>query len=511
MASKKKTRSTNPPQSYWRAHWSQLALAALMLLGFGLRMVDLTDAPLDFHPTRQLRDAIVAHSIYFQLHPPADSYLQDQALALRNSVAELEPPILESIVAVGYLAAGGEQLWIARVIVALFWVAAAVPLFDLARRFTGRGAALLAAAYFLFLPFAVQASRSFQPDPFMVVWLIVGMYAAYRWSESQEWKWAWVAGAASGFAILIKIVAAYIVIGYMAAAVLAALGLRAALRSRQVWAMALVSVIPALIYYFLNIGDTSGNYFQNWIVALLPLAFVPAFYVLWINMLSGLMGGSALIASALGVFIAQARARSLLLGAWAGYIVYGITLPHQTTTHSYYHIQLVPIIALSLAPLFQLLVRRVARLPRTWQLAAGLVAAATLLFAAWTVRSTLLGVDYRSEPAFWERIGTVVPRDGNTIALVQSYGHLLNYYGGRKVELWPIAAELKLAGLRGNSVEDFEEFFAERTAGMQYFMITAFNQLELQPLLKDYLAAHYPVYQEGDGYLIYDLDPSSGS
>jgi hypothetical protein len=293
--------------------------------------------------------------------------------------------------------------------------------------------------------------------------------------------------------------------------VLAALGLRAALRNCQVWAMVVVSVIPALIYYFLNIGNTSGNYFQNWIVALLPLAFVPAFYVLWINMLNGLMGGSALIASALGVLIAEARARWLLVGAWAGYIIYGITLPHQTTTHSYYHIQLVPIIAISLAPLFHIVVRRVARLPRPWQLAAGLVAAATLLFASWTVRSTLLGVDYRSEPAFWERIGTVVPRDGNTIALVQSYGHLLNYYGARKVELWPIAAELKLAGLRGNSVEDFEEFFAERTAGMQYFMITAFNQLELQPLLKDYLVAHYPVYQEGDGFLIYDLDPSSGS
>jgi hypothetical protein len=480
-----------------------------MLLAFGLRMIDLTDAPLDFHPTRQLRDAIVAHSIYYQLNPPADTYLQEQATALRNSVAELEPPILDSIVAVGYLIAGGEQLWIARIITSLFWVAAAVPLFDLARRMTSRGAALLATAYFLFLPFAVQASRSFQPDPFMVAWIVLAMYAAYRWSESREWKWAWTAGLAAGLAILIKVVAAYLVIGFMAAVVLAAFGLRDALRSKQVWAMALVSVLPAFGYYLLNIGDTSGSYFQNWVVALLPLAFVPSFYVLWINMLSGLMGGASLAASALGVFIAEARGRWLLIGAWAGYIVYGITLPHQTTTHSYYHIQLVPIIALSLAPLFQLLVRRIARLPRPWPALSGVVLAATLLFAAWTVRSTLLGVDYRDEPSYWQRIGEVVPRDGNTIALVQSYGHLLNYYGGRKVDLWPIAAELKLAGLRGNTPADFQAFFAERTAGMQYFLITAFNQLDLQPELKDYLEAHYPVYQEGDGYLIYDLEPNS--
>lgn len=509
MAPKKKTKSKKSWRTGLQTRWAQIALGVLMLLAFGLRMVDLTDAPLDFHPTRQLRDAIVAHSIYYQLQPPADAYLQEQAVALRNSVAELEPPILDSVVAVGYLVAGSEQLWIARIITSFFWVAAAVPLYDLARRMTGRGAALLAVAYFLFLPFAVQASRSFQPDPFMVVWVVLAMYAAYRWSETRTWKWAWTAGLAAGFAILIKVVAGYLVVGFMAAVVLAALGWRAVLRDKQVWAMALVSVLPAIAYYLLNIGDTSGNYFQNWIVALLPLAFVPSFYVLWINMLSGLMGGASLAASALGVFIAEARGRWLLIGVWAGYIIYGITLPHQTTTHSYYHIQLVPIIALSLAPLFQLLVRRVARIARPWQVVSGVMLAATLLFAAWTVRSTLLGVDYRDEPAYWQRIGEVVPRDGDTIALVQSYGHLLNYYGGRKVELWPIAAELKLAGLRGNTAEDFETFFAERTAGMQYFLITSFNQLDLQPLLKEYLGAHYPVYQDGDGYLIYDLEPNS--
>lgn len=505
MSPRKKAKS-KVKSSWLRAHWAQLSLAALMLLGFGLRLIDLTDAPLDFHPTRQLRGAMVARSLYYQLQPSEDAYLQQQALQLRNAVAELEPPILESIVAVGYLLAGGEQIAVARIVTSLFWVLAAIPLYDLARRMAGRGAALLAVAYYLFLPFAVQASRSFQPDPFMVAWLVLAFYAAYRWSERQEWRWAWLAGAAAGFAVLVKVVAAYLVMGFMVAIVLATLGLRAALRSKQVWAMAAISVLPAFAYYLLNIGDSSGSYFQNWVVALLPLAFVPSFYVFWINMLSDLLGAGSLVAAVIGVLIAEARARRLLVGAWLGYFVYGVTLPHQTTTHSYYHIQLVPIVALSLAPVFQLAVRRARRQAPAWQALAAAAVAATLLFAAWSVRSTLLGVDYRQEPAFWERIGTVIPRDGDTIALVQSYGHLLNYYGGRRVELWPIAAELKLAGLRGNTPVDFEAFFAERTAGMRYFLITAFNQLDLQPELKEYLEAHFPVYGQGDGYLIYDLE-----
>ncbi len=505
MSPKKKAKAPKSLIARLRPHWAELTLAVLMLLGFGLRMIDLTDPPLDFHPTRQFRGAIIARSIYYQLSPPQDSLLQQEALSLRKALAELEPPILESIVALAYFIAGGEFLWISRVVTSLFWVLAAIPLFDLARRMAGRGAALIAVGYYLFLPFAVQASRSFQPDPFMVTWFILAMYAAYRWSEEKTWKWALVAAAASGFAILIKVVAAYLIIGVMAAMVLSTLGLRAALRNRQVWAMAVISVIPAALYYLLSIGDTSGNYFQNWVIALLPLAFDPRFYVRWVNMLSDLLGVGSLAAAGIGVLIAKARGRWLLIGAWAGYIVYGITLPHQTTTHSYYHIQLVPIVALSLAPIFQLLVHKTARQARGWQILIGLVMVGTLLFSAWTIRSTLLGVDYRDEPAFWERIGQAVPRDGRTIALAQSYGNLLNYYGGRKVELWPITSELALAGLRGNSVGDFEVFFLERTHEMDYFLITSFNQLDDQLQLEEYLRTHFAIYSQGDGYLIYNL------
>ena len=506
--SPRKKQKQNTIVARLKPRWAELTLLLLMLLGFGLRMIDLTDPPLDFHPTRQFRGAIIARSIYYQLVPPKDVFLQQEAVSLRNAVAELEPSILESIVAFGYLLAGGEYLWIARIVTSLFWVLAAIPLYDLARRMSGKLPALIAAAYFLFLPFAVQASRSFQPDPFMVALFILATYAAYRWSEEKSWRWAIVAGFTSGLAILVKVFAAYLLLGVMAAIVLATLGLVKALRNKQVWAMALISIVPAALYYLLSISATSGNYFQNWVVALLPLAFVPGFYVRWVNFVSDLLGVGSLVAAGVGVFLAPSRGRSLLIGAWLGYIVYGITLPHQTTTHSYYHIQLVPIAALSMVPVFKAIVDKAVRQPRIWQVLLGLVAIGTMAFSAWSIRSTLLGVDYHDEPSYWERIGQVVPRDGRTIALAQSYGNLLNYYGGRKVELWPITSELALAGLRGNSPQEFETFFLKRTSGMDYFLITSFNQLDAQPQLQDYLSNHYPVFSQGDGYIIYDLRAS---
>jgi len=38
-------------------------------------------------------------------------------------------------------------------------------------------------------------------------------------------------------------------------------------------------------------------------------------------------------------------------------------------------------------------------------------------------------------------------------------------------------------------------------------VITSLSELDRQPQLRDYLAAHYPVIIKGEGYLIYNLKP----
>ncbi len=480
-------------------------LALLLLLGFGLRMLDLTDPPLDFHPTRQLHGAIVARSIYYELRPDPDPALQERMVTMRNVVGELEPPILETIVAYGYVLAGGPHLWVARIINSLFWVLAGIPLFGLARRAAGDVPALLAVAYYCFLPFAAQASRSLQPDPFMVALLVCGAYAAYRWSETQEWKWALWAAAASGLAVLVKIVAVYIVVGYMVALVLSTLAFKPALRNRQVWAMAILSGLPAALYYLLNIGETSGSYLQDWILALLPQAFVPSFYIFWVKMLDSLFSGGALLAAGIGTLLGPSRWRSVLVGIWIGYVVYGISLPHQTTTHSYYHLQLVPVIALGMTPVVGLLIEQLKRQARVWQVAALLVVAGVLVHAAWIVRSTFFGADFRDAPAYWARVGRAIPHDGNTIGLVDGYGYPLNYYGGWNLRLWPITAEFNLAELRGSDWGSFEEYFEGRTAEVQYFLITELGELDRQAELKAYLETNATLYKDGGDYLIYDI------
>ena len=146
----------------------RVLLILLLALGGLLRLLDLTDPPLDFHPTRQLRNSIIARGIYYDLLPDADPSTRALAASIGRVPARYEPPVTETLAAVTYLVAGGESIAIPRLYGTIFWLLAGLCLYDLARRITDSPiAALLSLAYFLVLPLSVQASRSIQHDPLM--------------------------------------------------------------------------------------------------------------------------------------------------------------------------------------------------------------------------------------------------------------------------------------------------------------------------------------------------------
>ena len=176
---------TNAPLSQTR-NWFITFIILLALGGF-LRLLDITDPPLDFHPSRQLRNSLVARDIYYSILPSATTEQRDLAASFARSVGKYEPPVTETIVAYTYLITG-ENIAVARVWSTFFWLVAGIALFDLMRRATSPWAALVALAFYLVLPFSVQASRSFQPDPLMTSAFVIGVYFLYRWSEEQTWK-----------------------------------------------------------------------------------------------------------------------------------------------------------------------------------------------------------------------------------------------------------------------------------------------------------------------------------
>lgn len=511
-----------------------LAITSVITLGIGLRLYDLTDQPIDFHSTRQLRGAVIARGMYYEMLPSVDETTRKQAIAFWSSTGQLEPSILERLVAITYLILGKEVFWVARVYNSIFWIIGGIFIFDLSRRMVENpsskgdetearvvsyGSALVALGYYLVLPFSVQASRSFQPDPGMVMWIVLSAYAIYRWSESTEWsdggewKWALLSGLFSGMAVLTKAVALYTVAAIaLSMVVYTFVFLRSKtlitsfiriLRSPQVWSIVLLMIVPTFVYYLGRDGRAS-DLFSNWTLALSHLLLAPSTYLRWLNLVQELTTWVALILSLVGIILAKQRNRALLLGLWLGYLSYGLLLPYQMYTHTYYHLQLIPIVALSLTPVVKVVLKRVNQMRKVWRLSFVAALFVLLLYSSWQALIPLYSQDYRNEPAYWQEIASFLPSDGKIIALTQDYGYRLMYYGWRKVSLWPNRGEINLGNLR-NSDKEFLDYFIERTEGKSYFLVTAFRQFDDQPALQQTLYENFKVLAEGQGYIIFDL------
>lgn len=488
-----------------------ITLIVMFLLGLGVRLYDLTDPPLDFHPTRQLRSLLLARGLYYKWDPNPElpDWQVAQAISQWDNAEIIEPPIFEILTAITYRLIGSEVFWAARIWASVFWLIGGLALYFLARDMTSVDGAIIALGFYLFLPFAVVASRSFQPDPLMVMWIIISWWTFYRWEQSPTWKRAILAGIAAGMALLTKNVAVFFLLPSYVAALLVGRGLKKTLRDPQAWVVAGLAALPMIIYtlyglWVLKLGQQfEGRFFPE-------LLKDPAHYIKWLNEVLKIMSFPTLLAALVGMFIFEKPVqRAFGIALWVGYGIYGLLFPYHFLTHSYYHLPLIPVVALSLAAVSAPVFAWTANL----KLNAGLtglllgVLAFGLAYQLWNTRIEMFE-DYRHEPAYWQAVGDVVGHKTKVVALSQDYSNRIAYYGWVDALNWPGVGHFNYRELRGGKPVEFDEWFAEYSAGMDYFLVTRIKELDRQPELKDALYNGYTIYAEGDGYIVFDLkDP----
>lgn len=498
---------------------SRALRAGVLMLMFGaalaIRLYDLTDPPLDFHPTRQLLSAIKARGLYYETQPDGIStWKLETAIRQAKLKSDVEPVVFEQLVALTYRFTG-EQLWIARVYSSLFWLAGGIFLFLLIRGLISFEGALLSTAYYLFLPYAITASRSFQPDPLMVM-LILGFWWTFsRWvslaSAPTAGRGTWIravaAGLTGGLAIFVKFYAAFFVIGGALGLALVRMPLRNLLRRPQLWVIVLLGILPAGAYLVYGIF-IAGIYGQQFSGRFLPALLLSPFnYLQWQTKASAAVGGVFIMLGLLGYLLVRSReVRILLTGLWGAYLVYGLFFNYHVATHDYYHVPLIPIVAVSLAPVGEWFFARLAEsTSRPWmRSAAYLVLAYGLLAVAWDARNQLKSVDYRPDAVLWAEIGGQFAEDARIIALTQDYGSRLQYWGWRTAAVWPYVGDVNYVSARGGAFS-FDEAFDEYASKRDYFLVTDLEELGRQPELGERLFASYPILAQGNDYLIFDL------
>jgi len=493
-----------------------LALTLLILFGVALaiRAYDITDLPLDFHPTRQLFSAVKARGMYYETLPDAPEWQREFAIQQWKTKVTIEPEIMERLAAFIYKYTG-EQLWIPRLVSAVFWIIGGIFFYLLARDMVSVDGGILALAFYLFVPYGIFASRSFQPDPLMVALVGTFWWLIYRWASSPfpsvdglgvgaGWKWVVLAGLVGGLAIFVKFVAAFFVIGGALGALLGRFKLRELIRNPQVWTMGALGVLPGgawIIYGKLVLGIFGGDMSGRFIPSLLAN---PLFYVQWQTKAATVAGGIGIMLGLLGLFLVRERAvRTFLLGIWGAYLIFGLYFNYHISTHDYYSLPLITIVAVSMAPLGDWFFTRL-RTSSSWVRSALFVVLMYGIFSTgWDVRNQMKSVDYRSQVAYWAEIHEVLGNQASIVALTEDYGLRMVYWGWMKAFIWPSSGDLYQADARGNQ-RDIGNLFKKTVAQKSLFLVTDLEDFAKQTELRALLTG-YPVLVQGNGYIIYDL------
>ena len=486
----------------------------LLAIGIGIRLFDITDPTFQ---TRQLHGAVLARGMYYKMNPYADPQLRELAISFWKSTTQYEPPILERLAAYTYLIIGREEEWIGRLYSSIFWVAGGIGLFTLAQRMFAeiansralKIACLVGLGYYLISPFSVESSRDFQSDPGMVFWSILYLWALFVWVDRKSWKMTLLCGFLSGIAILVKITAVFILLPTFAAVLLYGSGWKRLWKFPQVWTILILMGAPTIIYMLSSrVQGNALTYFQNTTLALSGLLTKPSFYISWINFLQSLISLPMLLLGWIGLTLSPPRSRTVLISIWLGYVLYGAAFPHQIYTHDYYHLRMVPIVALCIVPAVSILLQDIDFNNQVNRIILSLLAIIAIGFPVWVSYSNFTKVDNRPQAIRWQEISARIPTDGKIVAMTQEYGFPLMFYGWRKVQLWPSLSEQELKALRGNP-KKFEHLLEEYLQGNDYFLVTDMKQFQVQTDLRERLFGTYPLIIDEVDFLLFDLKPSS--
>jgi hypothetical protein len=489
-----------------------MLIVLLFAAAFGLRLYHIDEPPLEFHAARQYRSLIIARGLYAQHATTVPEWERQVAALGMERQGILEPPLMELLAATGYMIAGSEQTWIPRVISTLFWLVGGAFLYRIGRTLADRRVALVATTFYLFLPFAVVASRSFQPDPSMVGLMLASIWATLRHHQRPTpWRLA-LAVACASLAFVWQPRSICLVSAVFVSLAIQRNGWRRASWLRESAAfLAAAAVVPAAAYGY---GIVSGAFRMD----IAQDIFQPGLWLssfLWRGWLGNIDAAVGLVPFAgalLGFFLfRRGTPRALLIGLWAGYAAFGLAFDYAVAVHDYYHLQLVPIVGLSAAPILgHALARAQKRSPeRPWRVAIWSILLGSLVLTMLLARARIENPGWEQEVATREAIGAAVQHSTRTIYLAGDYGVPLEYHGILAGRAWPLESDLEFEGLTGrpalSAEQRFEQdFVADRP---EYFVIQDFEELDRQPDLLSFLDTRFPVLEETDAYRIYDLRP----
>lgn len=472
--------------------WRRIALWLIVVAAIAVRLDGIEAG--GHLVEREYNSAIFARAFYFENNEEIEPWRQRNAQATRDLYPLLEPPVTEYLLAAAYRLTGREEIWFGRLITSAFWLVGGFFLYGLARRTVGADAAVIATGIYLLGHWAILVSRSVQPDALMMMMFLMSLHAIVRHFDAPRRSGLVLVAALVGLTVLLRPLAGFAIAGaYLALA----------LRSRGRWSrgfvedvliFATLSAMPSVLYYGHGIlvgGDLRGQAAMSFRPHLLVHE---EFWKRWLASAVSVVGGVTVLGAVLGYASrAGAVARKWVVGALGGYVVFALCFTYHTITHPYYHIQLLPLLAIG-AGLFWVRVVRLLREKLGRACWVPIVAMLVLFFhLGLRELQAELGRPKNIESLELAReIGERIGHSDRVVMVARHYGLPLEYHGEFAGKAWPVPLDdafYRAPGARALSVE-------ERLGAMgflpEYFVITDLERYaRVHADLAEYLAARY--------------------
>ena len=483
--------------------WLNVCLIVIFLLAALIRR-DEIKAP-GHLIEREYNSAIFARAFYVNGNDKVEQWQKDIAFAARDQLPLLEPPLTEYLVSLIYHIMGREEIWYARYLTSLFWLIGGIFLYKTVQTLISVDVALVAVGYYLFTPWGIIISRSFQPDSLMMMMFMVSLYVIVRYFQEPSWRSLILAGVITGITLLIRPLVLFSIFGAFTAMGIYKSGKWYQVFNKQFVVFTFLSLIFPLAFY------GYGIYIAGFLQGQADLSFRPyllprlEFWQGWFNLAVNVVGYSFLLLSILGFFILRDRlSRFLVAGLAVGYFIFGIFFTFHVHTHPYYHIQVFPIIAICAAPLLAAVLTTYRRLAgENWWMPVAICLLAISYFSWREVRSTLYTAVFE-DPSLAREVGEAIRHSPRTVFVAYHYGLPLEYYGEFAGAPWPVSIDgafYRRPNARELSVQ-------ERLAGLgfvpEYFVVTNFDlYYRRHQDLQAYLENNCSEFAETNAYLIY--------
>lgn len=484
-------------------------LFALLLFALLVRLYQINSLSNDFHAIRQYNSALIVRPEFLKLQSNVPPWRLDNALL--NQPKLLEPPLLQLAALAGYLLTGEEHLWIPRMISAVFWVIGGYFVYRVSKQLgCSDGASLIAAAFYLFAPFGILASRSFQPNPIMISLMVISIFTLLRYFEEPSRRSLIWAILATGTAVFVLPLAAFIIFPLLAWLAVQKFGWRGALTNRPLISLVITSLLPTSVYYLLGLFVAGFMAGQTNTLFIPRLWLTAEYWANWLVKIIEVVGLIPLLLSIQTLLTLRRRKQvGILRCLWGAYFVFGLLVSYPIYTHNYYSLPLIPIAGLTIGCMADQVVswlpKRQTRLGNAFIVIAGLI---IVIAGLAQYLPTTIVTDKQVRAVETARdISGKLNHSPSVIFLTDDYGSHLLYYGEIAGMGWPTYNSLKFLNIAGREPMSVGERLQQVMSGRdyRYFVVTSGLELNLQPDLAQYLKDHYPVLAQSDDYIIYEL------